>query len=160
MLAIQYALKDSPQFISAGVGLGTYLGFMGRIVGVSLANSVFANMIQRNLHKYVPQLPGPLLHAVVNDATAVWTKLPEQYREPALVAYTETMRVVYIIGVPLGVLGIVSGLFIRNSKMPSKEEEMAKNAALKEKEALEDRSRNKDSDVEASPALKEVELEK
>jgi hypothetical protein len=94
-------------------------------------------MIQVNLAKYVPTLPEAYVQAVVNSADAVWTTVPESYREPVLIAYTETLRDVYIIGVPMAIIAVIGALFIKNSKMPTKAEEMAKIQALKEKAALE-----------------------
>lgn len=63
--------------ISAGTGLAVFIGFAGRIVGISLAGSVFENMIQVNLARYAPDLPSSLVAAVINNAGAVWTIVPE-----------------------------------------------------------------------------------
>lgn len=158
MLAVQVDLREKPHWISAGMGLTTFLGFMGRIIGISLASSVFQNMITRNLHKHAPELPEPLVQAATNDATAIWTVIPEQFRASALIGYSETLRLVFLIGVPMGFLCLVAALFIKDDKMPSKEEEMAKNQALKEKEAREDQERAKAKGDEAPQEV--VELEK
>jgi MFS family permease len=122
MLAIQYELKAEPKLISAGTGAGTFLGFMGRIIGISLGGSVFENMIQVNLHKYAPTLPPSLVHAVVSNAAAIWTQVPESFRPDVLYAYTETIRVVYLIGLPMAILGMLGGLMIKNGKMPRKDD--------------------------------------
>jgi len=45
------------------------------------------------------------------------------YREDCLRAYTETLRAVYIIGVPCAILAFIGALFIKNSKMQTKAEE-------------------------------------
>lgn len=136
MLAIQFELKKEPQFISAGVGIGTFTGFAGRIIGISLAGSVFENMIQVNLHKYVPQLSEAQVMEVVNDAGAVYSMIPEEYRTQTLVAYTQTLRLVYIIGLPFAVCGIAAALLIKNSKMPTKAEELERKRERDEKEAV------------------------
>lgn len=125
MLAIQYEFRDEPKLISVATGAGTFLGFAGRIVGISLGGSVFENMIQVNLHKYVPALPAGLVQAVTSDASAVWTVVPEIFRNDVLHAYTETLRVVYLIGLPMAILGLIGGLFIRNGKMPTKADSVA-----------------------------------
>jgi hypothetical protein len=52
------------------------VGFAGRIIGISLAGSVFENMIQVNMKKYVPTLPEHLVQEVVNSATAIWDEIP------------------------------------------------------------------------------------
>jgi hypothetical protein len=93
---------------------------------------VFENMIQVNLRKYAPSLPSVYISAVINSAGAVWDTIPEQYQQEVLVAYTESLRDVYIIGVPCAILAFFGALIIKNSKMPSKAEEQA----MKEKAAL------------------------
>ncbi|EIW65485.1 hypothetical protein TREMEDRAFT_13495, partial [Tremella mesenterica DSM 1558] len=125
MLAVQFEVKKEPWLVSAATGAVIFLGFMGRIIGISLATSVFQNMLPRNLHKYAPGLSPELVLSVVNDARAVWTVIPEAMREPTLMAYTETLRDVYIIGVPCAILGFFGGFLIRNSRMQTKEEEEA-----------------------------------
>ncbi|KAL1405301.1 hypothetical protein Q8F55_008928 [Vanrija albida] len=135
MLGVQIELKTEPQYISAGMGMCTFIGFAGRIIGISLGGSVFENMIQRNLHAHVPQLPEGLLRAVVNDATAVWTQLPEPLRVPVLVEYQKTLAIVYIIGVPLAVLGIASALIMKNDKLPDAAETKAQDEAAKARAA-------------------------
>lgn len=45
------------------------------------------------------------------------------YREDCLIAYTETLRAVYIIGVPCAIFSFFGALFIKNSKMQTKAEE-------------------------------------
>jgi hypothetical protein len=77
------------------------------------------------LHKYAPDLPADLAVAVLNDATAVWHVVPEQYREQSLMAYTQALRNVYIIGVPLAIIAFIGAMFIKNSRMQTKAEEEA-----------------------------------
>lgn len=61
----------------------------------------------------------------MNDATAVWHVVPEQYREQSLMAYTQALRNVYIIGVPLAIIALGGALLIKNSRMQTKAEEEA-----------------------------------
>lgn len=147
MLGVQIELKSEPQFVSAGMGMCTFVGFAGRIIGISLGGSVFENMIQRNLRTHVPQLPEQLVLAVVNDATAVW-KLPEALQRPVLVQYQDTLSIVYIIGVPFAILGFFAALCMKNDKLPSKAETQAQNAAAKERAAA--KAAEAKGDVEAA----------
>lgn len=55
----------------------------------------------------------------------------QSLRPSVLIAYTETLRDVYIIGVPCGIIAFFAALVIKNSKMPTKEEEQAAMAKLK-----------------------------
>lgn len=44
---------------------------------MSLAGSVFGNMLQVYLVKYAPNLPPQYLEAVINSPAAVWDTVPE-----------------------------------------------------------------------------------
>lgn len=57
------------------------------------------------------------------------------YRENCLRAYTETLRAVYIIGVPCAILAFIGALFIKNSKMQTKAEEEEAIRKAREEEA-------------------------
>lgn len=100
-----------------------------------MAGSVFGNTIQSNIVKYAPDLPAVYANALINDASAVYTLIPEQYREQSLIAYTEALRNVYIIGVPLAAIGLMGGLFIKNTRMQTKAQEEEANRLAREKEA-------------------------
>lgn len=125
-----------------------------------MAGSVFQNMLKRNLHKYAPEASEEIVTAVVNSADAVWKYVPDDLRPSVLVAYTETLRLVYILGLPFAVLAIGGGLLMKNSKMQSKEEEMAAIAAAKEKAAQAAAANEKvDGDVvDAEAATEEARL--
>lgn len=138
MLSIQYDLRKQPQLIATGTGIGTFIGFFGRILGVSLAGSVFENMVQVNLRKYVPGISDELVHVVVSDASAVWKVVPEAIRPQVLTGYIDTLRLVFILGVPMAVIALGFAMLIRNSKMPTKEEEEAEKAARAAREADEE----------------------
>jgi hypothetical protein len=60
------------------------------------------------------------------------------YREHCLMAYTETLRAVYIIGVPCSILAFFGALLIKNSKMQTKAEEEEAIRQAREKAAAED----------------------
>ena len=127
------------------------VGFAGRIIGISLAGSVFENMLQRNLAAYAPDLPAPLVQAVVNSAAAVWDSVPANLQESVLIAYIESLRDVYVMGIPFGICGALAALLIKNSKMQTKAEELAAIEAAKEHAALEAKEKGQtDSQAEAA----------
>ncbi|KAK4687774.1 MFS transporter, DHA2 family, glioxin efflux transporter, partial [Tremellales sp. Uapishka_1] len=135
MIAVQFELKSEPWLISAGTGIAVFLGFAGRILGISLGGAIFENQIQTNIRKYASDLPAQYVNAVVQDANAVWDTVPDQYRHNVLIAYTKTLSQVYIIGLPMAILAIIGGLCIKNSKMQTKAEEEAAIKASRERDA-------------------------
>lgn len=88
-----------------------------------MSGSVFENMLQRHLKSMVPGITSEIIAALVNDATAVWTYVPDDLREPVLIAYTKTLSQVYIIGLPLSIIALVGAFVMKNDKMATKEDE-------------------------------------
>ncbi|KAF8329701.1 major facilitator superfamily domain-containing protein [Cantharellus anzutake] len=117
IMITQYEFRDQPQLMSAATGVVVFVGFTGRLFGISVAGSVFENMIQVNIHKYAPNLPRPLVIAVMNAADAVWKVVPPPDRPAVLHAYVDTLNDVFLIGVPAGVLGFFVALFMPVLKM-------------------------------------------
>ncbi|EJT50075.1 aflatoxin efflux pump AFLT [Trichosporon asahii var. asahii CBS 2479] len=117
-LSIQCELRSEPKLIPAGMGIGTFVGFAGRIVGISLAQSVFGNVLKRNVVKYAPGLSPELKHRIILDSAALWTAVPDSQREGALIAYAQTMRDVFLIGVPFAVICFGFALLIPDHKLP------------------------------------------
>lgn len=110
-------------------------------------------MLQVYLAKYAPDLPPQYLEAVVNSPAAVWDIVPEIYREQCLIAYTETLRAVYIIGVPCAILAFCGALVIRNSKMQTKAEEEEAIRKAREEAAAEE---NGETPADAEKHVKEA----
>lgn len=65
-----------------------------------------------------------------------------------MIAYTETLRAVYIIGVPCSILAFVGALFIKNSKMQTKAEEEEAIRKAREEAAADDKTATTPGDAE------------
>ncbi|WVQ84183.1 hypothetical protein IAT38_006333 [Cryptococcus sp. DSM 104549] len=153
MVAVQHDLKSEPWLISLGTGLTVFIGFAGRILALSLGGSVFENMIQRNLRSGVPGVTEQIIFAVVNDASAVWTTVPEDLRVPVLEAYTKTLSQVFIIALPLAIIALGGALLMRNDRMTSKEDEEKEKEAKLAAKAEKDAAEGKAVDEEAAVGL-------
>lgn len=116
ILVGQWEYQNEPWMISRATGAGTFFGFTGRIVGISLAGSVFQNTIRQNLDKYAPDLPKDLQTAIASSADAVWTVVPEALRPQVLDAYARTIANVFIIGVPFGIIAVAGSFVIENKR--------------------------------------------
>ncbi|KAF8304793.1 MFS general substrate transporter [Clavulina sp. PMI_390] len=117
IIAVQYVFHKQPYLIPLGTGTVTFFGFIGRNVGISLAGSVFGNMLQKNILKYAPSLSADLVKSIQANANAVWTDVPDALRPAVLTAYTKTLSYVFIIGVPASIIALVGALAMRNIKM-------------------------------------------
>ncbi|WVN86534.1 uncharacterized protein L203_101700 [Cryptococcus depauperatus CBS 7841] len=135
MVSVQHELRKEPWLISLGTGLTVFIGFFGRITALSMAGSVFENMIQRHLKSYVPGITPDIVKAIVNDASAVWTAVPEEMRVPVLEAYTKALSQVFVIALPMSLLALGGALLMKNDKMVTKEEEKKSLETAKEEAA-------------------------
>ncbi|KAF8308091.1 MFS general substrate transporter [Clavulina sp. PMI_390] len=117
IIAVQYVFHAQPQLISVGTGTVTFFGFVGRNLGISLAGSVFGNMLRKNILKHAPTISPGVLAAVEANANAVWTSVPDDLRPAVLTGYTDTLSSVFLIGVPGSVIALVAALCMRNIKM-------------------------------------------
>ncbi|KAF8304792.1 MFS general substrate transporter [Clavulina sp. PMI_390] len=117
IIAVQYVFHKQPKLMSIATGTVTFFGYVGRNVGISLAGSVFGNMLQKNLVKDVPSLSSDIIQKIQANANAVWTDVPDDLRPTVLEAYTKTLSYVFIIGVPGSVIALAGALAMRDVKM-------------------------------------------
>ncbi|KAF8316148.1 MFS general substrate transporter [Clavulina sp. PMI_390] len=117
IVAVQYAFHTQPKLIGVASSIVLFFGFVGRNIGVSLAGSVFGNMLKVNLSKYAPDLEPVFIVDLQNNANAVWTTIPPDLRSSVLTAYTKTLSAVFLIGVPSGVIALGGALIMRDVKM-------------------------------------------
>ncbi|WWD21836.1 hypothetical protein CI109_106324 [Kwoniella shandongensis] len=151
-LVIQQELKKEPKLIALGTGLASFMGFVGRIIALSLGGSVFENMLQKNIKNQVAGITPEIIAEIMNDATAVWNAVPTDLQLPVLEAYTKTLSETYIIGVPFGIIALVGALLLDNNKMLTKEQEQAEIAAAREREQAEKKEAG-DGETEAETAV-------
>ncbi|ODO11433.1 hypothetical protein I350_00213 [Cryptococcus amylolentus CBS 6273] len=123
MLAVQNELREEPLLVSLGTGMTVFMGFAGRIIGLNTAQSVFENMIQRNLRHEIPGIPYATIQLIMNDAGAVWTDVPDDERPMVLKAYAKTISQVFYITIPMAVFALVGAIWMKDERMVSKEEE-------------------------------------
>lgn len=117
IICAQHEFHKEPQYVAIGTGAVTFAGFIGRLYGIGMAGSIFGNMIQKNIHKYAPNLAPNVLKEVQNNANGVWTSVPEDQRQAVREAYLKTLNDVYLIGVPMGAIAVIAALCMRNVKM-------------------------------------------
>ena len=117
IVVTQYEFRDQPHLMTAATGSITLMGYMGRLIGISTAGSVFENMLQVNIHKYAPDVPQSLIIVVMKAADALWKIVPRSDRSVVLHAYIKTLKTVFLVGVSTGGLAFVAALFMPKSRM-------------------------------------------
>ena len=114
LLAMQVEFKDAPVLIGQASSMATFGQFLGGTVGLGIAEPVFASELSRNLLKYAPNAPTMI---VKESPVAIWTDIPADLIPGVVLAYCESVKVVFIVGVPIAILGLVTALFIKNEKI-------------------------------------------
>ncbi|KAF7982462.1 hypothetical protein HWV62_28624, partial [Athelia sp. TMB] len=132
LLAIQVEFNDAPALLSQASSMATFGQFLGGTIGLGIAEPVFASELSRNLLKYAPNAPAQI---VKESPVAIWTDISTDLIPGVVLAYCESLKVVFVVGVPIGepfppailgdadgcnfvaFLGLITALFIKNVKI-------------------------------------------
>jgi hypothetical protein len=94
--------------------LATFFQFLGGTLGLGIAEPVFASELGKYLVRFAPDAPAAI---VKQSPTAIYTGLPADMIPGVVHAYTESLRVVFVIGVPVAGLTLLASVFIKNSRI-------------------------------------------
>lgn len=73
--------------------------FLGGTVGLGITEPVFASELSKYLLQYAPLAPAAV---VKQSPTAIYTDIPANLIPGVVLAYTESLRLVFLLGVPVG----------------------------------------------------------
>jgi len=114
LLAIQFEFRDAPALIGQATSMACFAQFLGGTLGLGVAEPVFASGLGKYLLKYAPEAPGQI---VKESPTAIYTELPAAMIPGVVHSYTEALRIVFVLGVPVAGLGLLSVFFIKKLKI-------------------------------------------
>ncbi|KAJ6534963.1 major facilitator superfamily domain-containing protein [Mycena capillaripes] len=114
LLAVQVEFKDKPRLMSQATSMGTFAQFLGGTLGLGIAEPVFASELTKFLLKYAPDAPAEIVR---QSPTAIYTALPPDMIPGVVRAYTESLRIVFVLGVPVAGLGLIASAFIQNIRI-------------------------------------------
>lgn len=110
IIAIQAEFADQEDIIPQATSLVNFTQLLGGVVGLAIAGTLFSNQIRHNL----PTGLDPMVaKAVVGSVTVIKT-LPEAIQAAVVESYVKSLRWVFIVAVPAGVLSSVSALMINS----------------------------------------------
>lgn len=101
MVLMQAEFYSQPALIPHATGLFNFWGFIGRIIGMSVATSIFEN----KLHDHLVEIPGmsaELVARVSASPDAVWHAVPEKLRGAVLDTYSKSLNYVWWISLAFG----------------------------------------------------------
>ena len=73
--------------------------FLGGTIDLGIAEPVFASELSKYLAKYAPTAPVAI---VEQSPTAIYTHLPAALIPGVVRAYTASLKIVFLVGVPVG----------------------------------------------------------
>lgn len=114
LLAIQVEFRDSPPLIGQATSMASFAQFLGGTVGLGVAEPVFASELAKSLLKYAPEAPAQI---VKESPTAIYTALPAAMIPGVVRSYAESLRIVFVLGVPLAGLALLAAFFIKNIRI-------------------------------------------
>ncbi|KAF7364979.1 Major facilitator transporter-like protein [Mycena venus] len=118
ILAMQVEFSEAPRLLSQATSMVSFAQFFGGTVGLGVAEPVFATELSKFLLKYAPEAPALV---VKESPTAIYTALPAEMIPGVVRSYTEALRIVFVLGVPVAGLALLSSLFIKNIKIEKTE---------------------------------------
>jgi hypothetical protein len=94
--------------------MATFAQFLGGTLGLGIAEPVFASELGKYLLRFAPEVPAAI---VKQSPIAIYTDLPAAMIPGVVRAYTESLRIVFLLGVPVAGLALLSSMFIQNLRI-------------------------------------------
>ncbi|KAJ7450977.1 ABC transporter [Mycena galericulata] len=114
LLAIQVEFKDTPKLLAQAMSAASFAQFLGGTIGLGVAEPVFSTELGKNLLRYAPEAPAVIVR---ESPTAIYTDLPAAQIPGVVQAYMQSLRVVFILGVPVAGLALFAAIFIKNIRI-------------------------------------------
>ncbi|KAJ6608492.1 hypothetical protein B0H10DRAFT_1815680, partial [Mycena sp. CBHHK59/15] len=99
LLALQVEFKDEPSLIGQAMSLGRNTWFLGGTLGLGIAEPLFASQLSNYLLRYAPDAPASIVR---ESPTSIYTELPAAMIPGVVKAYTASLNIVFLVGVPVG----------------------------------------------------------
>ncbi|KAJ7649594.1 major facilitator superfamily domain-containing protein [Mycena rosella] len=114
LLAIQAEFQNNPKFIGQATSMASFAQFLGGTFGLGVAEPVFASELGKYLQQYAPDAPAEI---VKQSPTAIYTALPPEMIPGVVRSYAAALRIVFVLGVPVAGLALLSAGFIQNIRI-------------------------------------------
>jgi hypothetical protein len=114
ILAMQVEFNATPKLIGQATSMGSFAQMLGGTLGLGIAEPVFASELAKYLARYAPDAPAQIVR---ESPTNIWSKLPEEMIPGVVRSYLEALRLVFVLGVPVAGLALLSALFIKRVKI-------------------------------------------
>ena len=119
VLAVQNAVDQKD--LGVATGAATFLRSMGGAFGVALLGAVLSNRLASNLADLLPggRLPAGVSPATLKGSPAAILSLPAAVRAPVIEAFARSIDTVFLVGVPIAIVGFAITLLLREVPLRS-----------------------------------------
>ncbi|KAJ7116890.1 ABC transporter [Mycena epipterygia] len=114
LFAMQVEFRDNPKLLGQATSMASFAQFLGGTLGLGVAEPVFASELAKFLLQYAPEAPAAI---VKESPTAIYTDLPAAMIPGVVRSYLEALRIVFVLGVPVAGLALLSAFFIKNLRI-------------------------------------------
>ncbi|KAJ7667212.1 transporter [Mycena rosella] len=111
LIAIQVEFRHNPRLLAQATSMVSFGQFLGGTIGLGVAEPVFASELTKYLAQYAPEAPAEV---VKQSPTAIYTALPTEMIPGVVKSYTEALKIVFVLGVPVAGLSLLAACFIHN----------------------------------------------
>jgi len=115
--AIQAQFLSEPGLMSRASSMCIFGQFLGGTVGLGIAEPIFSSKLSKYLLEYAPTAPTTIIE---ESPTAIYSSIPADQIPGVVHAYTKSLTIVFLIGVPVAGLGLLASLFIKDAKIYKK----------------------------------------
>ncbi|KAJ3899468.1 ABC transporter [Lentinula edodes] len=114
LLAIQVEFRDAPKLLGQATSMASFGQFLGGTLGLGVAEPVFSSELAKYLLKYAPDAPATI---VKESPTAIYTEISPSLIPGVVQAYSQSLRIVFVVGVPVAGLALFTAMFIKNTRI-------------------------------------------
>ncbi|KAJ7254980.1 transporter [Mycena haematopus] len=113
ILAVQVEFRNAPRLLGQATSMGSFAQFLGGTIGLGVAEPVFSSMLAKYLVQYAPDAPA----SIVKESPTAISSLPAAMIPGVIHSYTNALRIVFVLGVPVSALAILAAMFIQNIRI-------------------------------------------
>ncbi|KAJ1921517.1 hypothetical protein H4219_000554 [Mycoemilia scoparia] len=113
-LGVQLSVK--PRFMAVATTFAMFMFTLGGILGLTINGAILDQVFQSNIQPVIDQNPdyADTARNARNDATLVWSSdLPTDVRNQIIDAFVDSIRILYLVLVPICGVGFILSLFLK-----------------------------------------------
>nr|GAT52315.1 tansporter [Mycena chlorophos] len=115
VVAMHIEFEATPRLMGQAQSIMSFFQFLGGMMGLSVAESVFSTYLSRYLARYAPDAPAL---ARTSPATLHSGGFSAQVVSEVVHAYVLTLRIVLLVGVPVSLLAAIAALIVKPGRIP------------------------------------------